>query len=220
MKTEIISFFSDIDGHTYYSDHAARLAKNCEEHNVPYDIRKLESSGSYRMNCLRKPEFILTMLKLKNKPIVWLDIDSLIHNELSIFDDKENHCDMIFAYSGIIPSMIDVKLPKASPIYLTPKPIVFEFLEFWVDKCHYNASNTGPKVFDHEVLLFDVLPEFLKRLRLGVLPVNYAIWPTDKLPPEMKPYITMGIANNSSKEKSLREMGLPERDIQFNLLKV
>jgi hypothetical protein len=220
MKTEIISFFSDIDGHTYYSDHAARLANNCKEHNIPYDIRKLESNGSYRMNCLRKPNFILDMLRLKNKPIVWLDVDSIIHNELSIFDDKENHCDLIFAYSGMTPQLINPKYPKASPIYLTPKSIVFDFLEFWVDKCEENASDSTKKVFDHEVLLFDVLPIFMKKMKVGVLPVNYAIWPTDKLPDDMKKYITMGIADNKSKETSLREMGFSESAINFNLLRI
>lgn len=219
MNTEIISFFSDIEGHTYYSDHAKRLSQECIKYNIPHDFRKLETSGSYRMNCLRKPRFILNMLKTKNKPIVWLDIDSIIHNELSIFDDKQDHCDIIFAYQGILPKFIDVNLPKASPIYLTPKPIVFEFLDFWVDRCDFNASNTGPKVFDHEILLFDVLPKFKDRLKLGVLPGNYAIWPTDKLPEGLTPYITMGIADNKSKEESLRELGFDENAINYNLVR-
>jgi hypothetical protein len=220
MKTEIISFFSDIDGHTYYSDHARRLASNCKKLNMPCEIRQLQSQGSYRLNCLSKPKFIRNMLREKQKPLIWLDVDSVVHNELKIFDDKDELCDMMFAYSTITPKLVDPLKPKASPIYLTPKQIVFDFLDYWVDRCMYNMERTDVKVFDHEVLLVEVLPQFIKQLKIGILPMNYALWPTDTVPEGMTPYITIGVANNSSKEKSLREMGLPERDIQFNLLKV
>jgi hypothetical protein len=53
------------------------------------------------------------------------------------------------------------------------------------------------------------------------LPKNYAIWPDEefKLPENLKPAITIGVSDTPSKENSLREMGLPEKDIKFNLLK-
>jgi hypothetical protein len=40
MKTEVISFYSDIDGKTYYSDHAKRLKQQLDALRVPYDIRE------------------------------------------------------------------------------------------------------------------------------------------------------------------------------------
>ena len=39
MNLEIVSFFSDVDGTTYYSDHAKRLIEECEKLNVTYDIK-------------------------------------------------------------------------------------------------------------------------------------------------------------------------------------
>ena len=50
MQTEVISFYSDIDGTTYYSDHAKRLKKQLEDFNVPHDIREKQSLGSYQKN--------------------------------------------------------------------------------------------------------------------------------------------------------------------------
>jgi len=217
MKTEIISFYCDIDNRTYYSDHARRFRINCNENNIPHDVRELKSRGEYRLNCLAKPKFILDILNEKKKPIVWMDVDSIIHNELSVFDTLEDKCDMAFAYQSIDPSK-SINTPKASPIYVTYSPIVLEFLSYWVERCEENLRDQNIKVFDHEILMFQVLPVFLSRMRIAALPINYAIWPGTSIPGNMTPMITMGIADGQSKEKSLREMGLNEEMVKFNLV--
>jgi len=217
MKTEIISFYCDIDNRTYYSDHARRFRINCNENNIPHDVRELKSRGEYRLNCLAKPKFILDILNEKKKPIVWMDVDSIIHNELSVFDTLQDKCDMAFAYQSIDPSK-SINTPKASPIYVTYSPIVLEFLSYWVERCEENLRDQTIKVFDHEILMFHVLPVFLPRMRIAALPINYAIWPGTAIPGNMTPMITMGIADGQSKEKSLREMGLNEEMVKFNLV--
>lgn len=217
MKTEIVSFYCDIDGRTYYSDHARRLRINCNENNIPHDVRELPSLGEYRLNCLAKPKFILSVLEEKKKPFVWMDVDSRIHAELTVFDEIEDKCDIAFAYQGF-PPHVKANLPKASPIYVSYKPIILEFLNYWIERCEFNALNLGSKVFDHEILMSEVLPLFIPRLKMAMLGMNYAIWPGSKIPDNMKPMITMGIADGESKEKSLREMGLDEETIKFNLV--
>ena len=217
MKTEIVSFYCDIDDRTYYSDHARRLRINCNENNIPHDVRELPSRGEYRLNCLAKPKFILYILEEKKKPFVWMDVDSIIHNELSIFDQMENNCDMAFAYQGLVPH-INYAYPKASPIYFSYNPIVLEFVKYWIQKCEENEINPKVKVFDHEILMQQVIPEFFPKMKIIALGMNYAIWPGTSIPPEMTPMITMGIADGTSKEKSLREMGLSEYMVQFNLV--
>jgi hypothetical protein len=217
MKTEVVSFYCDIDNRTYYSDHSRRLRINCNENKIPHDIRELPSRGEYRLNCLAKPKFILDVLEEKKKPFIWMDVDSKIHAELSVFDDIEDKCDMGFAYQGYPPN-VNPNTPKASPIYLTYKPIVIEFLNYWIERCEFNELNLAQKVFDHEILMAEVLPLYLPRMRVAQLPINYAIWPGTKLPDGMQPMITMGIADGESKEKSLREMGLDEGTVRFNLV--
>jgi hypothetical protein len=166
---------------------------------------------------LAKPKFILDVLLEKQKPFIWMDVDSRIHAELSIFDEIEDKCDMAFAYQGFPPN-VNPQLPKASPIYLTYKPIVIEFLKYWIERCEFNELNLGTKVFDHEILMGEVLPVYLPQLKIGQLPMNYAIWPGTKIPNNMQPMITMGIADGDSKEKSLREMGMSEDGVKFNLV--
>jgi len=217
MKTEIVSFYCDVDNRTYYSDHSRRLRINCNENNIPHDVRELPSRGEYRLNCLAKPKFLLDVLLEKKKPFIWLDVDSLIHAELSVFDELEDKCDVAFAYQGF-PPHVNANHPKASPIYLTYKDIVIEFLKFWIDCCEENIKNPRVKVFDHEILMSNVLPVFLPQIKLAMLGAPYAIWPGTSIPENMKPMITMGIADGESKEKSLREMGLSEDVVKFNLV--
>lgn len=217
MKTEIVSFYCDIDNRTYYSDHARRLRINCNENNIPHDIRELPSRGEYRLNCLAKPKFILSVLQEKQRPFVWMDVDSRIHAELKVFDELEDKCHMAFAYQGNPPE-VQPNLPKASPIYVTYNDIVIEFLNYWIERCEFNEMNLGAKVFDHEILMSEVLPEFLPKMKIGMLGHAYAIWPGTKLPEGFVPMITMGIADGESKEKSLREMGLNEYTVKFNLV--
>ena len=217
MKTEIVSFYCDIDNRTYYSDHAKRLRVNCDDNHIPHDIRPMVSRGEYRLNCLAKPRFLLKVLEEKKKPFVWLDVDSIIHAELKVFDELQDKCDIAFAYDGI-PPHVNAMLPKASPIYLNYTPVVFEFLKYWINECELNESGTGVKVFDHEILMHRVMPAFFQKLRLGMLPQNYAIWPGRLPPTGTYAMITIGVADGESKEKSLREMGLTEDIVKYNLV--
>lgn len=217
MKTEIVSFYCDIDNRTYYSDHARRLRINCNENNIPHDVRELPSRGEYRLNCLAKPKFILSVLQEKQRPFVWMDVDSRIHAELKVFDDLEGKCDLAFAYQGNPPD-VNPNIPKASPIYITYSQIVIDFLKYWIERCEFNEKNTAQKVFDHEILMGEVLPLFVPKIRLAMLGHAYAIWPGTNIPEGFTPMITMGIADGDSKEKSLREMGLHDDVVKFNLV--
>lgn len=217
MKTEIVSFYADIDNRTYYSDHALRLKENCDRLNIPHDIRELKSKGEYRLNCLAKPKFILDMMLEKRKPFVWMDVDSIIHQELSAYDDLAENFDIGFAYQAV-PPIQSLNFPKASPIYLNFNKITLEFVKIWLDGCEENSKNKEQKVFDHEILMYQVLPKYLSKLRIYGFPINYAIWPGTEIPENMTPMITMGIADGISKEKSLREMGLNENTVKFNLV--
>lgn len=223
MKTELISFYSDIDGNTYYSDHANRLKHQCDSLNIPTDFRHLESLNDYRLNCLRKPKFILSMLEEKKKSIVWMDIDTVIHKELTVFDEIDNGPgDIGFAYTAMNREQLNPLAPKASPIFLKYNPVVLQFMNMWIQECEKSISK-NEIFFDHEILLFRVLPFMQNKIKVACLPIEYCVWP-GKCPVGVEPYITMGIAHGDSKEKNLRSMaqvtGMSEHDILFNLNKV
>jgi hypothetical protein len=182
----------------------------------------MESTGDYRLNCLRKPEFILKLIQQKQKPIVWMDIDSVIHKELIAFDKLvENQADLGFAYPIIKPEDISMSNPKASPIFCNYNEKVILFLQKWIDECKISIEN-NENFFDHEILLMRVLPH-MKNLKIGILPIQYCVWP-NKCPQGVEPHITMGIANGKSKEKNIRDLaskiGMSEDAILLNLNKL
>lgn len=223
MKTELISFYSDVDDNTYYSDHAKRLKQQCSELNIPTDFRELPSLNDYRLNCLRKPKFILNMIQEKKKPIVWMDIDTVIHKELVVFDEIINNgVDLGFAYTAMNKDQINPLQPKASPIFINYTENGLEFINMWVSECEKSLAK-NETFFDHEVLLFRVLPFLKKKMKLACLPIEYCVWP-GRCPPGIDPYITMGIAGGKSKEENLRKFSkqtnMTEHDILFNLNKV
>lgn len=213
MKTEIISFYSDIDNRTYYSDHAKRLQKNCDHFGIPIDIRHLESKEDYRLNCLSKPQFILDMLLEKKKPIVWIDVDSIIHDTLSIFDDL-GEFDMAFAYGTHDPRDLPVNVPKASPIYLNFTDITIDFLKYWIKLAKETILQDSP-YFDHELLMFNVIPEYYNKMKIYRLNREYVIWPGSELPVGVIPKITMGLADGESKKRGLEKLGISPEGIEF-----
>jgi hypothetical protein len=211
MKTPLVTFFADIDGRTYYSDHAKRFIKNCKDLNMPFIVRELQSRGDYRTNCLSKPKFLLDMIKEINVPFVWMDVDSIMHKQLNIFDELSNNCDIGFAFPKI-PTKEDnsISLPKASPIYINNTAASVDFLHKWAILSE-NAKNNNLQLFDHEILI-KIFLENIGKIRIGCLPMAYCVWPGEDYSGEK--CITMGLADGVSKENTLKNMGFSEEEIK------
>ena len=207
MKTILVSFYSDIDESKYYSEHSKRLTKNCEELDIPYDIREKESLGDYQSNCLSKPQFLLDVLNELDKPIVWMDIDSILHKSLDLFDELSNF-DVAFASSNGL-----VSGAKASPIFLNNTDSAKEFLKYWIGNANAVLERKD-KWFDHEVL-FPLLNQFSHKsspIQIAYLPPTYCVWPGHTTEDTA---ITMGLADNESKKDGLRDMGMGEGHIEW-----
>ena len=207
MKTEIISFYSDIDGTTYYSDCAKRLAAQLTALEIPHDIREKPSLGSYQRNCLSKPRFIYSLLEEKKRPIVWLDVDSIVLKLLDAFDIFEGNTDIALACTNINVSMS----AKASPIYFAYNEKVFEFLTAWIRLA--DELDRSEKWFDHEALL-SIVSTFGSNMELSVKLMNstFCTWPGQE---NESSIIVMGLSDAESKKIKLRELGFNEEQIQW-----
>jgi hypothetical protein len=91
MRPLVISFFTQ---DWEYPQHAKRLERECWDLGIELYIKELESTGSYRTNCGKKPVFILDCLQEFRRPVLWLDVDasilkypSQISNETQIYYD-------------------------------------------------------------------------------------------------------------------------------------
>ena len=205
MNLEIVSFFSDVDGNTYYSDHAKRLIKECDRLGVPYDIREKKSEGSYQKNCLSKPKFILDMLMTKRKPFIWLDVDSYLLKQPDVFDLMIEDFDIAFATA--LPSIGGI---KASPIFINNTPNAEEFLVSWIKNAEITLQE-NMKHFDHESL-FGLVDFYRKRIRVGFAGPEYCAWPKAQ---NENTVIMMGLSDVESKKVNLRAMGISEESIEW-----
>ena len=200
MKTVLISFYSDIEGKTYYSDNASRLIGECESLGIPYDIRQKKSLGSYQLNCLSKPEYILNIMEGLNSPVLWMDIDSKIHKSLDIYDTFDESVDMIVATAnGMVSGM------KASPLYFGNTENSKEFIRAWI-RTTKDIIENKVGVFDHEPL-FSLIPMFMEKINIQYVGPQYCIWPGHT---NEDTYVTMGLADADSKKESLRKLGFKE----------
>lgn len=216
MKTKIISYYSDIGDNTYYSDHAKRLEEDLQHFGCDYEIVQLESHNNYRLNCLRKPHFILEKMHEHKRPILWLDVDSYVHRNLNLFDFFGN-TDYDLIYTS---ERADWGPIKASPLYLPYRERTIELVEDWVESCN-QCVTTGKPFFDHEVLL-DILKRYIEHpapdhqwkpenpIKCLCLGREFCTWPQFFDP--SRTVITMGISDGESKEQGLIDIGVDNPD--------
>ena len=205
MKTLLISFFSDIEGNTYYSDHASRLISECESLGIPYDIREKPSLGTYQLNCLSKPKYILDMIEGLNQPVLWVDIDTKVHKPLDIFDNFDSSTDMVLATSNGMLSGI-----KASPLYFGNTENAKQLLTAWHNS-GIDILENDKGVFDHEPL-FPLVQHFHDKINMKFVGPEYCIWPGHT---NENTYITMGLADSDTKKQALRDLGMDESLIEW-----
>lgn len=206
MQTEVISFYSDIDGKTYYSDHAKRLIKQLDDLGISYDIREKESLGSYQKNCLSKPQFIYQLLIQKQKPLIWLDVDSDVRKPLNVFDVFNGNTDIAVACSTN-----KLHAAKASPIYFGFNSVALEFLQHWSFMARQMAKNG--QWFDHEALI-GILHSFYQKegVRMKFIGPEYCVWPGHE---DENSVIVMGLADVDSKKEALKGLGMSEELIAW-----
>ncbi len=204
MKTQLISFYADIEGRKYYSESARRLALACESFDIPFNIRPLESKGNYRLNCLHKPRFIMNMMNEFDSSVLWIDVDSTIHKPLNEFDTLEGF-DVVGA--SFYRTMSSV---RASPLYFANTGNARRFLSAWIDETD-RIQQSNIQVFDHEALLL-VFRKFRRSINIRFLGVEYCAWPGTT---SARTYITMGLTDSASKKAFQRASGVPEAMIEW-----
>ncbi|MCY0966838.1 polysaccharide pyruvyl transferase family protein [Parathalassolituus penaei] len=78
MKPVVISFYA---GDKYYHDCASRLKANCERLGLDYSIDELDISEDFDWSqiCRLKVKFYKEKLDQLKKPVLWVDVDSVIN---------------------------------------------------------------------------------------------------------------------------------------------
>jgi hypothetical protein len=208
VETLVTSFFADVGGRDYYSRSAARLRTRLTGLEVPHDIVELPSQGSYRANCLAKPGFILDQLRKTAAPLVWLDVDSVVHGPLDIFDSFVAGGHDV----GAATRSYDVNGLQSTPLYFAPTPGALQLLEDWSEAAQWllTAEETAT---DHEALVW-VFPAAAETLAVGWLGPEYCAWPGTS---DAQTVIELGLTDEPTKEPMLRKMGHSEAMIAMEM---
>lgn len=77
---KIVSFYSDIEGTTFYSDKAVELKLNCERLGIEHLILQRNYGTTWLANIQGKPRFIKEMFLQLKEPFIYLDVDSSINS--------------------------------------------------------------------------------------------------------------------------------------------
>lgn len=208
METTVISYFCDVDGKTYYSDHAKRFKEDCDRLQIPHEIYNLQSQGDYRSNCLFKPKFIYSMLVQKQRPIVWIDIDTFILKQPSIFDSFPTFGVNIGVASTDPKNLIKV---KASPLWFNFNSETLEFLKTWINKSEH-AKNIGANIFDHETFIGCLSEYIQQKKKIGILDESFCTWPGKQ---DENTVLMMGLSDMPSKKEVLKQMGYNDELIEW-----
>lgn len=207
MQTLVISYFCDVDGRTYYTDHAKRFKEECESFGIPYSIDHLESQGSYQNNCLIKPKFIYKKLIEKQRPILWLDIDTFILKEPSIFDGFSSLGVNIGVASTDAKELRQI---KASPLWFNYNSETLEFIQMWIKQCDV-VRQTQSNLFDHETFIA-CMTNYIKEKKIAILNRDYCEWPGKQ---SNSTVFMMGLSDMPSKKEVLKKMGYTDQLIEW-----
>ena len=138
MKTLFITYYSDISPNTFYSESAKKLKNKIENLGGRIYAEQLPSLGSYAMNCLRKPKFILDCLNKFQEPLIWIDADSEINYLPIEMDGLDVDIACVEKSNGC---------PESALIYFNNTDGSRSFINSWLTGCAVDVPE-----LDHPVL--------------------------------------------------------------------
>jgi hypothetical protein len=207
MNTLVISYFCDVDGRTYYSDHAKRFISECHAFGIPHEVSEIQSQGSYQSNCLLKPKYIYSKLTQHQRPLLWLDIDTFILKKPTAFDGFSNLGINIGVSSSNVNQLINT---KASPLWFNYNSETLDFVRTWVQQCE-NVRRVQGNIFDHETFIA-CLSQYVREKKIAILNEDYCAWPGKQ---NENTVFMMGLSDAPSKKDALRKMGYPEHLVDW-----
>jgi hypothetical protein len=133
MQALLVSFYT-FD--KYYRKAAAEMLASCNRLNVDFAITSYPCSKSWVQTTRRKPRFILGMLDLYKRPLLWVDIDNKLMRVPNYLDQYSE--DLVIG--GIEKARVAKWMPQnaridSSVIWINNTNGARRFLESWALAC-------------------------------------------------------------------------------------
>jgi hypothetical protein len=177
-ESVFVSFYTD---NWLYPEHAAALRESLERLGLQHDIRRVEGSD-WLSNTRQKAAFIREMLDIYSQ-IVWLDVDSAIHQRPGMLLDFRE--DMLLRPHSTVPgrkwhvSVMGWKATRATRLLCNA----------WIKQCEQDGG-TDEAAFDA------VIGRYESKVSIGRMPDKYHILPGDA---DDHRVITIGLSKDEEK---------------------
>jgi hypothetical protein len=165
---KIISYFTK---DTPYEWQAEGLKKSCEFHSLEHEISAINHSGSWEMNCIYKPIYILEMLQKHKKDVLWIDCDAVIENRPKWVGAFES--DIALRVSPYCENNHPSKIFSGT-LFCNYTAKCADILKIWAENCLKEIANPKrtEEVWD-QIILRDAIRNFSTELQVGLLPIEY-----------------------------------------------
>jgi len=165
MRPLIVSYY--VKGSPYEKE-AAELKRSCEKFGWECEIAAIEDKDSWNANCCYKPEFILQCLEKFNRSLIWMDIDSVLVQNPTIFE--ECCADVAFRINDNVPNTSPMRM-LASPMFINNSLSAKKLLSFWKKECE-KLIKQDPNALD-QVGLRKVVLHYPTIVEIKRLPLTY-----------------------------------------------
>lgn len=163
----VISYYT-ID--TVYELEVEKLMASLDTFKIPYQIYGVPTLGSWLNNTGFKAEFVRDVMKIVDRPCVWLDADCEVNKEPVLFAQLLEQKVSISVY---IRGGDDEPNLNSSTIYLGNDAFCKEIIEAWVDE----MKKSDYRIWDQKCLEFvykrnlekfhKIPPEYAKKAKMG-----------------------------------------------------
>lgn len=155
-KFYVISYYTE----NYY-EYLKKFEKFLERFQIKYYIEMLQGKWEWKKACNYKPEFILKCWYMLLYPVLWIDIDAVVHSDLNYFNKlTEKNIDIAFYYR-------DAKELLSGTLFFNNTKNSRKVLELWKDE----SKNIN--LWDQRNLQQVLLKNEIKDLKIDYLSANY-----------------------------------------------
>ncbi len=163
----VVSYYAE---KTPYEKETEDLITSCKKFGYECVIEAIPDRGSWSANSCYKPEFILKCLEKYNRPLIWVDADSLFFQSPTIFENCK--ADVALRINDNVAADSPLKI-LSSTIFINNTASSKKLLNFWKAECEKLLKKEGT-VLD-QVALRKVILHYPTMVEIKRLPATYVV---------------------------------------------
>ncbi|MBM3193469.1 MAG: glycosyltransferase family 77 protein [Chlamydiae bacterium] len=163
----VVSYYPE---NTPYEKEIEDLITSSKKFGYECIVEAIPNKGSWSANVCHKPEFLLKCLEKYNRPLIWVDADSLFFQNPTIF--SECKADVALRINDHVAVDSPLKI-LSSTMYINNTASSIKLLNFWKNECEKLLKKGG--VVQDQVALRKVILHYPTMVEIKRLPATYVV---------------------------------------------